>query len=351
MPNPNPAPKITKTQNEDEPLHLWPRADSTPQLCETPLLGVSMKKNIWGRRQEAATRTFWTLVVFWGFVFWGAVNEGLLQKETKKNIKGESSSSWSQFMTFHEKSHLFSFHPKIGAVSELFINYTFVDNQIGHSIPHLLLIRTECLRRRTHALQQYVLICWNLNVILKNTDDNHKTMQCEDYLNENTLMCSCVAAWMELSNVVDIWPNVMDSKFLVHCCFCFAYIWGDFLWNRSCPWLEIPHGNMHHSNQWSRVCRRADEGNAHHQKPGEQPMGWMKRRYWKSEFMATSNCKACTFWRRDSHMQCWNNFSWIKCDRTQQGQKNFQRLVAEDCWMQNDVTSNILEYIHVFGWP
>lgn len=45
---------------------------------------------------------------------------------------------------------------------------------------------------------------------------------------------------------------------------------------------------------------------------------------WVGWFMAASNCKACTSERRDSHMQCWNIFSWIKCDHTQQGQKTFK---------------------------
>lgn len=116
-------------------------------------------------------------------------------------------------------------------------------------------------------------------------------------------MCGCVAAWMELSNVVDIWPNVMDSKFLVHCCFCFAYIWGDFLWNRSCPWLEIPHGNMHHSNQWSRVCRRVDEGNAHHQRPGATN-GLDEKKVLEIRIHGYIKFQSLHFFRRDSHMQC-----------------------------------------------
>ena len=71
---------------------------------------------------------------------------------------------------------------------------------------------------------------------------------------------------------------------------------------------------------------------------------------WVGWFMATSNFKACTSLEEIPTCNV-EYFSWIKCDHTQHGQKNFQRLVAKDCWMQNDVTSNILEYIHVCGWP
>lgn len=90
MPNPNPAPKITKSTKLKRRLtpplaagwlHTSAVWNSTPRRFDE-------FKPIWGRRQEAATRTFWTLVVFWGFVFWGAVNEGLLQKETKRIYKG-----------------------------------------------------------------------------------------------------------------------------------------------------------------------------------------------------------------------------------------------------------------------
>ena len=125
----------------------------TPHLgcVKTPLLGVSMSSNHLRKKTGSGHANLLNLGFVVGFVFVCAGREGLLQKETKRIYKGEYSSSWSQFMTFHEKSHLFSFHRKIGAVSEVFHKLHL---KSGHSIPHLLqlnLIRTECLRRRTHA--------------------------------------------------------------------------------------------------------------------------------------------------------------------------------------------------------